>query len=393
MKDRRAYLLMAVALLIGATMGCVLPSTVFVGPEAELADEPLATPTLAPLPEQPVQVEPANALEDQVIAVYGSAGPAVVNITSRSYTYDFFMRAVPQEGTGSGFIYDRDGHIITNYHVVEDAEELSVTLANGRVYPADLVGVDPSTDLAVIGIDAEDLPDPIPLGDSSALRVGQFVVAIGNPFGLEGTLTTGVVSSLGRVIESPDGRFIGEAIQTDAAINPGNSGGPLLDLYGRVVGVNSQIVSPSRASAGIGFAVPSESVRRIVPQLIATGRYPHPWVGVQVLDLTAERARIFRQAGIDVPVDAGMLVLEVVRGSAAESAGIQGGDRAAQLGGVRIPVGGDIIVELGGVAVDNLQELTIYLESETQVGDTVDVTVIREGERQVIAVTLAERPQ
>jgi len=190
---------------------------------------------------------------------------------SVTYAYDFFFNPVPQEGTGSGFIYDDEGHIVTNYHVVENAEELSVTLADGKTYPAESVGVDPSTDLAVLRIDVDELPRPAPLGESDNLRVGQFVVAIGNPFGLERTLTVGVISSLGRVIESPDGRFIGEVIQTDAAINRGNSGGPLLDLEGRVIGVNSQIVSPSGANAGIGFSVPVNAVRRVVPELIAQG--------------------------------------------------------------------------------------------------------------------------
>ena len=192
-------------------------------------------------------------------------------LMSVTYAYDFFFNPVPQEGTGSGFIYDDEGHIVTNYHVVENVEELSVTLADGKTYPAESVGVDPSTDLAVLRIDVDELPRPAPLGESDNLRVGQFVVAIGNPFGLERTLTVGVISSLGRVIESPDGRFIGEVIQTDAAINRGNSGGPLLDLEGRVIGVNSQIVSPSGANAGIGFSVPVNAVRRVVPELIAQG--------------------------------------------------------------------------------------------------------------------------
>ncbi len=181
--------------------------------------------------------------------------------------------------------------------------------------------------------------------------MGQFAVAIGNPFGLEHTLTVGVISSLGRIIQSPDGRFIGEAIQTDAAINPGNSGGPLLDLGGRVIGVNSQIVSPSRASAGIGFAVPANTVRRVVPQLIAHGHYLHLWLGVQLLDLTPERARAFRQAKMEVPVEEGLLVIEAVPGGPADRAGIRGGDRTVRLGNTRIPLGGDIITAINSEPV------------------------------------------
>jgi S1-C subfamily serine protease len=268
-----------------------------------------------------------------------------------------------------------------------------VTLADGEVYPAEIVGVDPSNDLAVVRIDVENLPQPVALGDSDGLRVGEFVVAIGNPFGLERTLTVGVISSLGRVIQSPDGRFIGEAIQTDAAINPGNSGGPLLDLEGRVIGVNSQIISPSRASAGIGFAVPVNTVKRVVPQLIAQGRYAHPWLGVQPLGLTPERAQAFREAGMDVPVDEGLLMIEVVPGGPADRAGIRGGDRIVQLGNVQLPLGGDIVTAINGEAVDDLQELTVYLETQTQVGDTVEVTIFRGSVEQNVQVTLAERPR
>ncbi len=377
-------------------LGCGLPTELLLSP-ATPTPAVLPTPTSAPpqVPSLPptISEEPANALEAQVEAVYDLAGPAVVNITSVVYTYDFFLNPVPQEGTGSGFAYDTEGHIVTNYHVVENAEELSVTLADGEVYPAEVVGVDPSNDLAVVHIEADDLPQPVALGDSASLRVGQFVVAIGNPFGLERTLTVGVISSLGRVIQSPDGRFIGEAIQTDAAINSGNSGGPLLDLGERVIGVNSQIVCPSRANAGIGFAVPVNTVRRVVPQLIAHGHYPHPWLGVQLLGLTPERVQAFRQTGMEIPVEEGLLVIEVVPGGAADRAGIRGGDHIVRLGNVRIPLGGDIITAINGEPVTDFQELTVYLETETQVGDTIEVTIIRDGEEQNVLVTLAERPQ
>ena len=397
MRKSWVVILVAIAALAGATLGCGLPSEVLLQPTAPPPPTPTpvpATPTTAP-PQVPAMTEePANALEGQVVAVYESAGPAVVNISTVVIAYDFFMRPVPQEGgTGSGFVYDAEGHIVTNYHVVENAEELSVTLADGEVYPAEIVGVDPSNDLAVVRIDVENLPQPVALGDSDGLRVGEFVVAIGNPFGLERTLTVGVISSLGRVIQSPDGRFIGEAIQTDAAINPGNSGGPLLDLEGRVIGVNSQIISPSRASAGIGFAVPVNTVKRVVPQLIAQGRYAHPWLGVQPLGLTPERAQAFREAGMNVPVDEGLLMIEVIPGGPADRAGIRGGDRIVQLGNVQLPLGGDIVTAINGEAVDDLQELTVYLETQTQVGDTVEVTIFRGGAEQSMPVTLAERPQ
>jgi S1-C subfamily serine protease len=342
----------------------------------------------------PDETQAVNALESQVIAVYEAVSPAVVNITNRSYVYDMFMRAVPQEGSGSGFVYDTEGHIVTNYHVVENAKELLVTLANGQVYEAEIIGTDPANDLAVIRIDAgANLPEPVALGDSDKLRVGQFVAAIGNPFGLEQTLTTGVVSALGRVIESPeDSRFIGEAIQTDAAINPGNSGGPLLDLKGRVIGVNSQIISPSGASSGIGFAVSSNTVQRVVPELISRGYYPHPWLGTQMLTLTPATAEIFREAGMNVPVDAGLLVIEAVEDGPADKAGMRGGSRAVHIGRYQIPLDGDIIITIDGEPVNNSQELTVYLETQTTVGDTVELTIIRDGEEQAIQVILEERP-
>jgi S1-C subfamily serine protease len=392
------WLVVIVFVLLFAAFGCRV-----VGLEALPIPQPTPAPTQAPPPATPAPppaASPApniagalNLLEAQVINIYETVSPAVVNITSRGYAYDLFMRPVPQEGSGSGFVFDTEGHIITNYHVIENAEELLVTLANGRVYEATVIGIDPANDLAVIGIDApEGLPEPAVLGDSNELRVGQFVIAIGNPFGLEQTLTIGVISALGRVIQSPeDNRFIGEVIQTDAAINPGNSGGPLLDLKGNVIGVNSQIVSPSRASAGIGFAVSANTLRRVVPELITRGYYPHPWLGAQLLPITPALAKVFREAGMEVPVDAGLLVLEAVSDSAADKAGIRGGSRLVRIGRYQIPLDGDIITAINGQPVSDFEELTVYLETETVVGDTVEVTIIRDGQEQIIPVTLGER--
>lgn len=391
MKREKVLVLVLIAALLGTALGCGFASQM-------LLPTPTPTPTATPTPTPPApDVVPTpsgavNALEAQVEAVYHQAGSAVVNITSVTYAYDFFFNPVPQEGTGSGFVYDDQGHIITNYHVIEDAEELSVALADGETYPADVVGEDPTNDLAVIRIEAEDLPSPVPLGDSDTLRVGQFAVAIGNPFGLERTLTVGVISSLGRVIRGPENNFIGEVIQTDAAINPGNSGGPLLDLAGRVIGVNSQIVSPSQANAGVGFAVPANTVRRVVPELIDRGSYPHPWLGIEPISLTAERARVFRQAGMEIPVERGVLILEILPGGPADAAGIQGGDQLVRIGRYRVPLGGDIIIAVDGQTVDDYQDLTVYLETETRVGDSVQVRVIRDGVENTYQVTLEERP-
>jgi S1-C subfamily serine protease len=386
---KRSYLIVLVVFtLMVAVLGCVVSSSTAV-PNATVAPAPTSIP-VTPAPAE----ASANELEAQVETVYAQRAPAVVNISVVAIAYDFFMRPVPQEGTGSGFVYDAEGHIVTNYHVVQGAESVSVALSNGEMYEAEIVGTDPATDLAVLKIEADNLPDPLPLTDSGQLKVGQFVIAIGNPFGQEGTLTVGVISALGRIIESPDGGFIGEAIQTDAAVNPGNSGGPLLDLRGRVVGVNSQIISPSGASAGIGFAVSSNAVTRVVPELIARGRYPHPWlVRARFAPFGAQEADLLRQAGMDVPVDEGLLVIEVTAGTPAARAGLRGATRVVSVGRYRIPVGGDIITHVDDQPAPTLEELTVYLETQTQVGDTVSLTIVRDGQEQTVQMTLAERAQ
>jgi S1-C subfamily serine protease len=322
-------------------------------------------------------------------------GLGVVNITNRSYGYDFFMRPVPQEGSGSGIVYDEQGHIITNYHVIEDASELLVTLPDETTFVAEVVGADAANDLAVLKVDAPpELLHPIPLGESGNLQVGQFVIAIGNPFGFERTLTVGVISALGRVIESPDDRFIGEIIQTDAAINPGNSGGPLLDLSGRIVGVNTAIFSPSQASAGIGFAVPVDTVRRVVPELIARGYFPHPWLGLSyVWNLNADRAQILREFGMDVPVDEGLLVLEIASGSPADTAGLRAGQEQVRLGRTVLLVGGDVLTTIDGEPIATARDLIRFLDTRTAVGQTVQVTVWRDGQEITVPVTLDEQPQ
>jgi S1-C subfamily serine protease len=305
------------------------------------------------------------------------------------------MQPMPQEGSGTGFVYDDEGHIITNFHVIEGADQLVVTLANGQVYEAELIGQDPTDDLAVIRISAgDDLPPALPLADSDLVRVGQFVIAIGNPFGLEQTLTVGAVSALGRIIQSPEeNRFIGEAIQTDAAINPGNSGGPLLDLRGQVIGVNSQILSPSRANAGIGFAVSSNTVRRAAPALIERGYFSHPWLGVSSLPLSPMASEILREGGVDIDVDTGLLILEAAPDGPADQAGVQGGDRVFQFGEFSLPVGGDVLIAIDEQPLRTNRELTLYLDTQTEVGQQVRLTLVRNGEELVIEATLGERPQ
>jgi S1-C subfamily serine protease len=406
-RNVRPFLLMA---MVGGLSGCEFvsdpppPSTAVEAPsDSAEASESTVTPATR-IEAEPASSSPsaasappalgqANALEEQVMRAFETAGPGVVNITSTSISYDFFLRATPQEGSGSGFVYDEKGHIVTNFHVVEGASELHVTFFDETRVPADVVGVDPSNDLAVLKVDVgPELLRVIPLGDSDRLKVGRFLVAIGNPFGLQQTLTTGVVSSLGRIIQGPDGRFIGEIIQTDAAINPGNSGGPLLDLDGRVVGVNSAIISPSRASAGVGFAIPVGTVKRVVPELIARGRYPHPWLGVEPWNVSANLAARLVRAGVRTPGGGGLMVVGLAAGGPAARAGIRGPEEIGLLGNLRIPLGADYILAIEDEPVSSDRDLTILLETKHRVGDRVKVTLWRDGRVQDVQVTLGERP-
>jgi S1-C subfamily serine protease len=355
---------------------------------------------VAPSPVLAPEIRDLLAAEEAWLKqLYATASPSVVNITSRSYSHDFFFRVVPQEGTSSGFVWDQSGHIVTNHHVIRGAQEIEVRLADGSQYSATIVGTDPANDLAVIraagstgsGDERPLLPEPLPLGDSSAAEVGQRVVAIGNPFGYERTLTSGVVSALGRVIQSESGDFIGEVIQHDAAINPGNSGGPLLDIDGRVIGVNTQIVSTTGASAGIGFAIPAGTVARVIPELIARGRYPHPWLGVEAIDMTPGLAARLRQGGLPVDADAGVLVVGIYRGGPAEGV-LRGGRQAIQVGNLVLPVGGDLLVELDGQPVPDQRAMYLYLENHKRVGESVQTRFWRDGVLQEATLTLVERP-
>jgi S1-C subfamily serine protease len=341
-------------------------------------------PTLSP--DQLVDIE-----EQLVVNVYDRVSPAVVHITSLAYVYSFFFEIVPQEGTGSGFVYDQKGHIITNYHVIEGAEELDVTLADGTMVPARVVGADPYNDLAVIKVDVPpEKLHPVELGSSADLKVGERAIAIGNPFGLERTLTTGVISSLGRVIERDDNRPLAEVIQTDAAINPGNSGGPLLNSLGQVIGVNTAIRSPSGGSVGIGFAVPVDTVKRVLPELIANGRYPHPWIGIegQAYRITPALAE-----ALDLPVEQGLLVARTYRNSPAHRAGLKGADRRVRLGRNVILAGGDIVTAIDGVPLESFDQLTIYLETKKRPGDEVLLSIWRDGQEMTVSLTLDERPE
>jgi len=331
---------------------------------------------------EPREISPRGDLakdEQTTIAVFEATNPSVVYITTTRRVLDLWTRNVTEvpRGTGSGFIWDEKGHLVTNYHVIEGAQSAQVRLRDQRNYDAVLVGASPEQDLAVLRINVPIArPKPVPIGTSHDLRVGQKVFAIGNPFGLDYTLTTGVISALDRSIQNENGQIIEHLIQTDAAINPGNSGGPLIDSAGRLIGINTAIYSPSGTFAGIGFAVPVDTVNRVVPQLIEHGRYVRPTLGITANDEISER--LLEEMGIT-----GILVLRVQAGSAADRAGLRG-TRVTSEGGV---IAGDAILAVDGHAVATVGELTDRLEQYV-IGDRVELTIYRDGASRTVTAVL-----
>jgi len=323
--------------------------------------------------------------EQNNISVYKKNIPSVVNVTSRAMTFDFFYGLVPQEGQGSGFVIDKEGHILTNYHVIADARQVEVTMHNRKKYKATIVGTDPSHDLAVIQIKAPELI-PAVLGDSRNLQVGQKVFAIGNPFGLAGTMTRGIVSSI-RPVREPNGAMIDEAIQTDAAINPGNSGGPLMNWHGEVIGINTMILSNSNQSAGIGFAIPINTAKAVLNDLMTLGRVRRPALGVRTVPVSPELAE-----EIGLPVDFGLLIIGVVPGSSAEQAGLRAGSERAYLGNIPIMLGGDLIVAIDGEKIQDQDDLTQMMNNH-RAGDSVKVTIYRNKKKMDVEVSLGEARQ
>jgi S1-C subfamily serine protease len=326
--------------------------------------------------------ESLDSEEQNNILVYRKNIPAVVNVTSRAVKIDFFYGEVPQEGQGSGFVIDKEGHILTNYHVIEDAQQVEVTLHNRKKYKATVVGTDPAHDLAVIQIKATDLV-PAVLGDSRNLQVGQKVYAIGNPFGLAGTMTRGIVSSI-RPVREPNGATIEDAIQTDAAINPGNSGGPMMNGHGEVIGINTMILSSVGQNAGIGFAIPINTAKAVLNDLMTVGRVRRPALGVRTIPISAELA-----AEIGLPSDYGLLILQVIPGSAADQAGLRAGNERAYLGNIPIMLGGDLIVAIDGEKIEDEQTLSDIMNNH-RAGDTVKVTIYRNKKKMDVSVALGE---
>ncbi len=388
--ERRLLLLLALVVL--PTLACRAQQLVF-------EPTPLASPST---PSSSAVVPTATPLSDEELAEVDAQDALLINLYERVNPAVVYIEVLLEQGggvrplgSGSGFIVDREGHIVTNSHVVENADALQVTFYDGTVtHGAEVVGRDSYSDIAVIKVDVpSERLRPLELGDSDELKVGQRVVAIGNPFGLQGTMTAGVVSAVGRTLTSQilqGGAFSNpEIIQTDASINPGNSGGPLLDSRGRVVGVNTAIRSATGLNAGVGFAVPVNTVKRIMPDLIEKGAYDYPYLGI-TSDRNFAVAELAEPLGLSV--DHGVLVAEVQPGTAAAEAGLQGGDREVEVMGQSLVAGGDIIIAIDGEELWTFDDLVAYLVSDTEVGQEVTLTVIRGEEQMEVSVTLGKRP-
>ena len=382
-------------------------------------DEPQSVPVENAIP-APVDPGLLAAYQSTLVNIYEQVNPSVVNIqvsksavpnASGSPEFPFFespdnpeLPGIPNipespspfgQGLGSGFVWDEQGNIITNNHVIAGADEIEVTFADGTVVPAELIGADPDSDLAVIHVD---LPSqqlvPVEVADSNQLRVGQLAIAIGNPFGLDGTMTVGIISALGRSLPASDNLSAGpvyripDVIQTDAPINPGNSGGVLLNDRGQVIGVTAAIESPVRANAGIGFVIPTAIVSRVVPQLISEGFYAHPYLGISGVSLYPDLAEAMKLE----PQQKGALVGDVVADGPADKAGISGSSQQVTIDGFDIQVGGDVITAIDDQIINNMDDLIAFLSANTEVGQSVTLTVLRDGEEQQIEVNLEARP-
>ena len=323
--------------------------------------------------------------EQENIRIYEKSSRAIVNISNFTVNYDFFYRAIPAEsGSGTGFIIDKSGIIVTNFHVVENAKKLLVTLSDNSQWPGKLIGSDPNNDLAIVRIEAPaSRYDSLEFSNSNDISVGQKVLALGNPFGLRQTLTTGIISALGRTIAAKNGRKIEGIIQTDAAINPGNSGGPLLDSEGKVIGINTAIIG-SAGSVGIGFAVPSNTALRILPDLLEHGYVLRPWLGIETIPTV-----YLRRIGIDVPE--GILITSVVNGASAHQGGLRGASMTVKVGRYRVPWGGDIITHVNETPVTTLEDLAQQIETR-KAGDKVIISYIRNERDHSVTVKLILRP-
>ena len=318
-----------------------------------------------------------------LMEIFEKAEPGVVRVnTIRNQTMN------ETGGVGSGFVFDKMGHIITNAHVIEGSTKTVVTFLDGRSYNAEIIGMDEYTDIGVIKVNADlKLLRPLSLGDSSNLSVGEPIAAIGNPFGLSGSMSSGIVSQMGRLLPSSSGYSIPDVIQTDAAINPGNSGGPLLNMRGHIVGINTAIQSTTGEFTGVGFAIPSQTVTKIVPTLISEGEYKHPWIGISGRDIDPDTANV-----LGLKDALGFLIITVVENSPAEDAGLIGSDKTIEVDGKEYPVGGDIIVAVDGMDVRKIDDILVHLQRVKTIGDEMNLEILRDGRTTNVTVILQERP-
>ena len=329
------------------------------------------------------EVTPNYTKKLSLIEIFEKSESGVVRVNvQRNQTADVVG------GIGSGFVFDKKGHIITNAHVVKDAVKVVVTFLDGRSYNAEIIGTDEFTDLAIIKVNADlVLLHPLSIGDSSNLKVGEQIAAIGNPFGLSGSMTSGIVSQLGRLLPSGAGYSIPDVIQTDAAINPGNSGGPLLNMRGEIVGINTAIQSATGEFTGVGFSIPSQTVAKIVPTLIEKGEYKHPWIGISGRDIDPDMANV-----LNLKDAIGFLIITVVDDSPASNAGLIGSDKTIEVEGVNYPIGGDIILSVDGIEVRKIDDILIYLQRAKTVGNEMTLEILRDGRTTNVTIVLQERP-
>ena len=367
--------------VIGAAIVVAIVAVLFISPPESLKPNIIAS-----------NDDSANAIEKtassfskslSLIEIFEKSEPGVVRVN--------VQRGESGEatgGVGSGFVFDKKGHIITNAHVVKEASKVVVTFLDGRSYNAEIIGTDEYTDIAIIKVNADlALLQPLSIGDSSNLKVGEQIAAIGNPFGLSGSMTSGIVSQLGRLLPSGSGYSIPDVIQTDAAINPGNSGGPLLNMRGEIVGINTAIQSATGEFTGVGFSIPSQTVAKIVPTLIEKGEYKHPWIGISGRDIDPDMASV-----LNLKDAVGFLVITVVEDSPAFGAGLVGSDKTIEVDGINYQVGGDIILSVDGKEVRKIDDILIHLQRAKSVGDEMILEILRDGRTTNISITLDERP-
>ena len=372
-------------IFVGGVIGSLIVSlifvTLFVSPPESIKNEIITNDNQ--IPNTIIDTTKLYSNNLSLIEIFEKSEPGVVRVNvQRSETSDVV------NGVGSGFVFDKKGHIITNAHVVKDAKKVVVTFLDGRSYNAELIGIDEYTDMAVLKVNADlALLRPLLIGDSSNLKVGETITAIGNPFGLSGSMTSGIVSQLGRLLPSGAGYSIPDVIQTDAAINPGNSGGPLLNMRGEMIGINTAIQSATGEFTGVGFAIPSQTVAKIIPTLIEKGEYKHPWIGISGRDIDPDMAKV-----LELKDAVGFLVVTVIENSPASKAGLIGSEKTIQVEGVNYAVGGDIILSVDGIEVRKIADILIHLQRAKTVGDEMILEILRDNRTTNITIILQERP-